>query len=79
MKRTAVVLAYASALRENSTNARAQAQFLNLGMYKAYAVCGAGAAAAAGSTFCGKTNIEGVHTFKAGVNYHFNTPIITAY
>jgi outer membrane immunogenic protein len=54
-------------------------EFLVLGMYKAFAVCGAGAAAAAGSTFCGKDNIEGVHSFKVGVNYHFNTPIIAKY
>jgi hypothetical protein len=48
-------------------------------MYKTFAVCGAGAAAAAGSTFCGKDNIEGVHSFKVGVNYHFNTPIVAKY
>lgn len=50
-----------------------------LGMYKTFAVCGAGAAAAAGSTFCGKDNIEGVHSFKVDVNYHFNTPIVAKY
>jgi hypothetical protein len=54
-------------------------EFLVLGMYKAFAVCGGGAAAAAGSTFCGKGNIDGVHSFKVGVNYHFNTPIMAKY
>lgn len=57
----------------------AKGEFLVLGMYKTFAVCGAGAAAAAGSTFCGKDNIEGVHSFKVGVNYHFNTPIVAKY
>jgi outer membrane immunogenic protein len=54
-------------------------EFLVLGMYKLYEVCGQGAAAAAGSTFCGKHNIEGVHTFKVGVNYHFDTLISAKY
>jgi outer membrane immunogenic protein len=48
-------------------------EFLNLGMYKRFEVCGPGAAAAAGSTFCGIHAIEGVRTYKLGVNYHFNT------
>ncbi len=51
-------------------------EFLVLGMYKSFAVCGPGEAAAAGSTFCGKYNVEGAHTFKMGVNYHFNTPLV---
>jgi outer membrane immunogenic protein len=59
-----------------NNNWSVKGEFLVLGIYKTYAVCGPGAAAAAGSTFCGKHNIEGVHTFKAGVNYHFDTPIL---
>jgi len=54
-------------------------EFLNLGMYKKFEVCGPGGAAAAGSTFCGVHNIEGVRTYKLGVNYHFNSPIIARY
>lgn len=54
-------------------------EFLNLGIYKKFEVCGPGAAAAAGSTFCGIHNIEGVRTYKIGLNYHFNTPIVARY
>ena len=54
-------------------------EYLFLGIDKTYAVCGAGAAAAAGSTFCSSHNIEGVHTAKLGVNYHFNTPVVAKY
>jgi outer membrane immunogenic protein len=56
-----------------NNNWSVKGEFLVLGMYQKYAVCGPGAAAAAGSTFCGLHNIEGVHTFKVGVNYYFNT------
>jgi outer membrane immunogenic protein len=55
-----------------NNNWSVKGEFLVLGMYQKYAVCGPGAAAAAGSTFCGLHNIEGVHTFKVGVNYYFN-------
>jgi outer membrane immunogenic protein len=54
-------------------------EFLTLGMFKSFAVCGAGAGAAAGSTFCGKYNVEGVYAFKIGLNYHFNAPIFAKY
>jgi outer membrane immunogenic protein len=54
-------------------------EVLVLGMYKTYAVCGPGAGAAAGSTFCGKYSVEGAHTFKIGANYHFNAPIAARY
>jgi hypothetical protein len=54
-------------------------EFLTLGMYKSFAVCGAGAGAAAGSTFCGKYNVEGAYAFKLGVNYYFNAPIFAKY
>jgi outer membrane immunogenic protein len=54
-------------------------EFLNLGMYKKFEVCGPGAAAAAGSTFCGIHAIEGVRTYKVGLNYRFNTSNITKY
>lgn len=35
------------------------------------------AAAASGSTFCGNHNTEGIRTFKVGLNYHFNSPIVS--
>jgi len=54
-------------------------EFLNLGIYKKFEVCGPGAMAAAGSTFCGSHNIEGVRTYKVGLNYHFNAPIVAKY
>jgi len=54
-------------------------EYLFLGIDKTYAVCGAGAGTAAGSTFCGNHNVEGIHTFKVGVNYHFNSPILARY
>lgn len=54
-------------------------EYLFLGINKTYAVCGPGAATAAGSTFCSNHNIEGVHTFKVGVNYHFNSPVVAKY
>lgn len=56
-----------------NTNWSVKGEFLILGMYDKYAVCGSGAAAAAGSTFCGLHNVEGVRTFKLGLNYYFNT------
>ncbi|MBR0950936.1 outer membrane protein [Bradyrhizobium canariense] len=54
-------------------------EYLFLGIDKTYAVCGPGAAAATGSTFCSNHNIEGIHTFKVGVNYRFNTPLVAKY
>lgn len=54
-------------------------EYLFLGIDKTYAVCGPGAAAAAGSTFCSNHNIEGIHTFKVGLNYHFNSPVVARY
>lgn len=54
-------------------------EYLFLGIDKTYAVCGPGAATAAGSTFCSSHNVEGIHTFKVGVNYHFNSPIVAKY
>lgn len=54
-------------------------EYLYLGIDKTYAVCGAGAAAAAGSTFCSNHNIEGIHTAKVGLNYHFNSPVVAKY
>jgi outer membrane immunogenic protein len=56
-----------------------KAEYLVLGMYKNYQVCGVGAGAAAGSTFCGHHNIEGAHTLKLGVNYHFNPYVVAKY
>jgi len=48
-------------------------EYLFLGIDKTYAVCGPGAASAAGSTFCSSHNIEGIHTFKVGLNYRFSS------
>ena len=56
-----------------NSNWSIKAEYLVLGMFTKYSVCGPGSAAAAGSTFCGNTNVEGVHTFKVGVNRYFNT------
>ena len=50
-------------------------EFLSLGVYRRLEVCGPGAGAAAGSTFCGVQSIEGLRSFTLGVNYHFDTPI----
>jgi outer membrane immunogenic protein len=49
-------------------------EYLFLGIDKTYAVCGPGAATAVGSTFCSSHNIEGIHTFKVGLNYRFSSP-----
>jgi outer membrane immunogenic protein len=49
-------------------------EYLFLGIDKTYAVCGPGAASAAGSTFCSNHNVEGIHTFKVGLNYRFTSP-----
>jgi outer membrane immunogenic protein len=54
-------------------------EYLFLGIDRNYAVCGPGAATATGSTFCSNHNIEGIHTFKVGVNYHFNSPLMAKY
>ena len=46
-----------------------------------FAVCGAGAGTAAGSTFCWNHNTPGIHTAKVGVNYRFNwaAPLVASY
>lgn len=49
------------------------------GMFKLFSVCGPGGGAAAGSTFCGRWNVEGAHTVKLGANYHFNAPLVARY
>jgi outer membrane immunogenic protein len=36
-----------------------------------YSVCGPGAAGAAGSAFCSKHDVDGIHTVKLGINYKF--------
>jgi outer membrane immunogenic protein len=54
-------------------------EFLNLGIYKKFEVCGPGAAAAAGSIFCGIHSVEGARTYKVGLNYHFDMPILAKY
>ena len=62
-----------------NTNWSVKGEYLFLGIDKTYAVCGPGASTAAGSTFCGNHNVEGVHTFKVGLNYHFNSPLVAKY
>ena len=62
-----------------NNNWSVKGEFMNLGMFKKFEVCGPGAAAAAGSTFCGIHAIEGVRTYTVGLNYHFNTPIVARY
>jgi outer membrane immunogenic protein len=54
-------------------------EYLFLGLQKTFAVCGPGAGTAAGSTFCGNHNVDGIHTFKVGVNYHFSSPVVAKY
>lgn len=54
-------------------------EYLFLGLHKTYAVCGPGAGTAAGSTFCGNHSVDGIHTFKVGVNYHFSSPVVAKY
>jgi outer membrane immunogenic protein len=58
-----------------SRNWSVKGEFLNLGMYKKYDVCGPGSGPAAGATFCGMHSIEGLRTYKLGVNYYFDTAI----
>ena len=54
-------------------------EYLFLGLHKTYAVCGPGGGTAAGSTFCGNQSVDGIHTFKVGVNYHFSSPVVAKY
>jgi outer membrane immunogenic protein len=55
-------------------------ELMVLGLFRSFAVCGLGAGpGAAGSTFCGRYNVEGIDTVKIGVNYHFNAPVIARY
>jgi outer membrane immunogenic protein len=57
-----------------------KAEYLFLGIEKTYAVCGtASAGAIAGVNYCSNHNLEGVHTFKVGLNYHFNSPVVARY
>jgi outer membrane immunogenic protein len=62
-----------------TNNWSVKGEFLNLGMYKRFEVCGPGGGTVAGSTFCGMHGIEGVRSYKAGVNYRFDTPILARY
>lgn len=54
-------------------------EYLYLGLRENYAVCGPGGAAATGSTFCGTSSVDGIHTAKVGLNYRFNTPWLARY
>lgn len=56
-----------------------KAEYLYLATGETFSVCGPGAAAAAGSTFCSTHTDPGVHTGKFGVNYHFNAPVVARY
>lgn len=56
-----------------------KAEYLYLGLRETFTACGPGAATAAGSTFCGTNSMDGIHTAKLGLNYHFNTPVVARY
>lgn len=62
-----------------NANWSVKGEYLFLGINNTYSVCGAGAATAAGSTFCGNHNLDGVHTGKIGLNYHFGGPVVAKY
>jgi outer membrane immunogenic protein len=49
-----------------------KAEYLFLGLTDRFSVCGAGAGAAAGSTFCADHRLAGIHTMKIGANYRLN-------
>jgi len=44
-------------------------EYLYLGLNETFSVCGPGGGAAAGSTFCSNRSLDGLHTWKAGLNY----------
>jgi opacity protein-like surface antigen len=47
-------------------------EYMYLDTTDSYLVCGAGGGTASGSTFCSSHSLEGTHTFKIGLNYHFD-------
>ena len=44
-------------------------EYLYLGLNETFSVCGPGGGTAAGSTFCSNRSLDGLHTWKAGLNY----------
>jgi outer membrane immunogenic protein len=62
-----------------SNNWSVKGEYLYLGIDKTYSVCGVGSNGAVSATFCSAHNIQGVHTGKFGVNYHFNSPVVARY
>ncbi len=46
-------------------------EYLHLGHYRDYAVCGPGGGDVAGITFCSTHQLDGIHTAKLGVNFRF--------
>jgi len=44
-------------------------EYLYLGLNETFPVCGPGGGDAAGSTFCSNRSLDGLHTWKAGLNY----------
>jgi outer membrane immunogenic protein len=57
-----------------SGNWSLKGEYLYLAVDSTISACGAGAAAAAGSTFCADHDFKGVHTAKIGLNYRFGWP-----
>ncbi len=56
-----------------TSNISVKAEYLFLGLnHFVLASCGAGGAAAAGSTFCWNHDFGGIHTAKVGLNYRFS-------
>ncbi len=48
-----------------------KAEYLFLGIDETIKVCGPGGANAAGGTYCWNHDVQGIHTAKMGINYHF--------
>ena len=48
-------------------------EYMYLDTTDSYEVCGAGGAFASGSNFCSQHSLNGTHTIKLGLNYHFFT------
>jgi outer membrane immunogenic protein len=54
----------------NSWSLKGEYMYLNTN--DSYLTCGSGLATASGSTFCAKHELDGTHTVKLGLDYHFN-------
>jgi outer membrane immunogenic protein len=54
-----------------------KSEYLFLGIDKSYTFCGS--VPFAGGTYCSSHNVQGVHTGKFGINYHFGGPAAARY